>query len=127
MLAASLIIGAVFIFGGLLVSHVFVRIMYPAVYASAKELFLIANAGQVFYFISGSLMVVVLRFTDEKYQLMINIAYAVLFALIVVPSVYFGGLWGIAYGLLAVNVLRYLLVTAVGFNDIRVKRTGDQT
>lgn len=105
----------------LLVSHLFVRVMYPTVYETAKSFFLAANAGQILYFISGSLMVVVLRFTDEKYQLMINTAYAVLFALIVIPSVSFYGLWGITFGLLAVNVLRFALVTAVGYRGCRKK------
>jgi hypothetical protein len=94
--------------------------MYPAeVYNAAKEYFFLANAGQILYFISGSLMVVVLRFTDEKYQLIINMTYAVLFALIVIPSVWLYGLWGITFGLLAVNAIRFILVAAVGFLSIR--------
>ncbi len=119
VIAVALGIGAVFIFGGFIVSHLFVGIMYPDVYETAKPLFLTANAGQVFYFISGSLMVVVLRFIEEKYQLIINTVYAIIFALVVIPFVYFLGLWGIAYGLLIVNVLRFVIVAAFGFRELR--------
>jgi O-antigen/teichoic acid export membrane protein len=120
VIAAALGVGAVFVVGCFVASHIFVGIMYPGeVYNAAKEYFFLANAGQILYFISGSLMVVVLRFTDEKYQLIINMTYAVLFALIVIPSVWLYGLWGITFGLLAVNAIRFILVAAVGFLSIR--------
>lgn len=96
------------------ISQVFVKLMYSNVYEAARPYFAVANAGQIFYFISGSLMVVVLNFTDEKYQLWINIAYLILFVLIVIPATLIRGLDGIAYGLLAVNVARFLIVTFVG-------------
>ncbi len=115
MAAAFLGVGVVFLLGGFVASHIFVKIMYPDIYAAAKPLFLVANAGQILYFISGSLMVVVMRFIDEKYQLVINITYAIIFALVVIPCVYFWKLWGIAYGLLIVNALRFIIVAVFGF------------
>lgn len=97
-----------------IISDVFVRVLYADVYASAAPYFLIANAGQVFYFISGSLMVVVLNFTKEKFQLYINVVYFILFMAIVVPMTAAFGLSGIAWGLLLVNCIRFLLVFAIG-------------
>ena len=126
VIAVALGVGAVFVLGGWFVSHIFVGIMYPDVYATAKPFFLLANAGQVLYFISGSLMVVVLRFIAEKYQLIINIIYACIFALVVVPFVYFFGLWGITYGLIIVNTIRFMLIAFFGFNDIRRKSLAEK-
>ena len=112
---ASLVVAAVFTAGGVLVSHIFVKWMYPDVYSEAAVYFLAANAGQVLYFISGTMMVVVLRFVHERYQLIINMIYAALFAAIVIPLVWKFGIWGITWGLLIVNVLRFILVAAVGY------------
>ena len=54
-------------------SIIFVRFFYPGVFAEAKQYFFLANAGQVFYFISNCLMTVILRVSDEKYQMYIKI------------------------------------------------------
>ena len=93
-------------------SEVFVKIMYPDVFVEAKEFFFLANLGQILYFVSGSLMVVVLSFTKEKLQLYINIFYVCVFMAIVIPMTCILGLKGLAIGLVIVNLLR-LLATAL--------------
>ena len=102
------------------VSMLFVKIMYPEVYEAARQFFFTANLGQVLYFLSGSLMVVVLSFTGEKLQLKINVIYVVLFAVLVIPMTYFLGLEGLAYGLIAVNALRLMITAAVGMMNIKI-------
>lgn len=97
-----------------LASYLIIPFMYPEVCSAAKPLFLVANAGQVFYFVSGTMMVVILNFTGEHSQLIINTIYAFSFILLVLPSVIIFGLWGIAISLLAVNLLRFLLVFLMG-------------
>ena len=86
--------------------------MYPEVLVEAEEFFFLANLGQILYFVSGSLMVIVLSFTKEKLQLYINMIYGVAFLAIVIPMTCLFGLEGLAIGLVVVNVLR-LLATAV--------------
>ncbi|MCR4902283.1 MAG: hypothetical protein K6A23_05450, partial [Butyrivibrio sp.] len=100
--------------GSTVVSYIFVKLMYPDIFDAARQYFLVANLGQVLYFISGSLMVIILKMTGEKLQLVISIIYAVLFLVIVVPMTYFSGLWGIAWGLLIINVARFLIVMFLG-------------
>jgi O-antigen/teichoic acid export membrane protein len=112
--ALMLLVCVVVLACSVVVSHVFVKIMYPDVYELARPLFLIANAGQIFYFTSESLMVIVLRFTGEKLQIVLNVAYAVLFFALVVPAVLLYGLNGLAAGILIANVIRYAAVTVVG-------------
>ncbi|MBP1587506.1 MAG: hypothetical protein ILO53_03780 [Clostridia bacterium] len=116
--AAALAVCALFTAGGVLVSHIFVKLMYPGIYAETTQYFPLANCGQVFYFVSGSLMVVVLRFAHEKYQLITNIIYAALFAAVVIPFVIYFGIWGITVGLLIVNVVRFIIVTVIGFAHV---------
>ena len=116
----SAISGALFAVGllvlaaSVIASNIFVMIMYPDVYGQAKPLFLLANAGQIFYFISESLMVIVLRFTGEKLQIILNAGYAVIFFAAAIPAVLFGGLHGLAAAIFAVNIVRYLAVTLAG-------------
>lgn len=96
-------------------SIIFVRFFYPGVFAEAKQYFFLANAGQVFYFISNCLMTVILRVSDEKYQMYINIIYAVLYAVTVIPCTMNYGIWGLTIALLITNAAKYFIVTAVGF------------
>ena len=96
------------------VSMIFVKWRYPDIYEEASEFFFLANLGQLMYFISGSLMVILLAFTEEKLQLGINIIYGIAFAVIVIPATYFGGIVGISYGLVAVNAVRFILVIMLG-------------
>lgn len=100
--------------GSVLVSHVFVYVLYPELYDKAKDLFLVANASQVFFFVSNTMMVIVLRFAPEKYQLYFGTAYVLLFFVIVVPAVILWGLWGMAIGLLIINVLKFCMMSGMG-------------
>ena len=121
-ITSGLLVVAFFVIGAsMIASHILVPLLYPDLYSEAKKLFLVANASQVFFFLSNTMMVIVLRFTHEKYQLYLGIIYAILFFLIVVPGIMWYGLWGIAYGLLIINSLKFLIITAMGFYGIRKK------
>ncbi len=106
----SLIIN-VFCFG---VSFIFVRVMYAEIFDLVKPYLWCANLGQVFYFIANTLTVILLRFTDEKYQLVINILFLIVFVLILIPITFAFGLWGMAIALVAVNLIKILIIMAVG-------------
>ncbi len=106
----------------LLASHVFVYLWYPGVYDQAKGLLPIANASQVFFFASNTMMVVVLRFAPERYQLYLGVAYAILFFALVVPAVILWGLWGMAGGLLLINGLKFCMISGMGLYHLKRKR-----
>lgn len=124
--AAALFVCLVFTAGGVLVSHFFVKYMYPQIYAETTPYFPLANGGQVLYFVSGSLMVVVLRFAHERYQLITNLIYAALFAAVVIPLVIFFGLWGITIGLLAVNAIRFIIVAVIGYAHVEKDKSSEE-
>lgn len=96
-------------------SEIFVRLFYPDVFAEAEQYFLIANAGQIFYFISNCLMTVILRIASEKYQMYINIIYIVIYAVTVIPLTISLGIQGIAIALLITNGAKFCLTALVGF------------
>ena len=60
-------------------------------------------------------MTAVLRFAPARYQLIMGVIYAVLFFAAVVPAMYLYKIWGAVWGLLAVNVVKFLLITMLGF------------
>ena len=101
------------------VSNIFVSIMYRDVYELAMPYFWMGNASQVFYFVSNTLTVILLRYSDEKYQLYINILYLIFFMLITIPLVMLYGLWGMAVGLLVVNLLKILVVMIWGMRILQ--------
>ena len=113
--AIALIVTVVFTAGGVLASHIFVKWMYPNIYTEASQYFIFANAGQIFYFVAGTMMVIVLRFVHERYQLIINSVYAVVFVAALVPLVANFGIAGMTWGLLGVNALRFIAVVITGF------------
>lgn len=113
--AALLGIGVVAILGCFIASKIFVKIFYPSVYEQANPYFLLANAGQVFYFIANSLMTVILRVSSEKYQMYINIIYIIIYAATVIPLTVSFGLWGMTIALLITNIAKFIMTAAIGF------------
>jgi O-antigen/teichoic acid export membrane protein len=100
------------------VSYIFVKLMYPDVFEQARPYFFLANLGQILFFLSGSLMVVVLSFTKEKLQLVINIVYVISFAAVVIPGTVMFGLTGLAVGLVIVNCIRLLVTVLFGLKAL---------
>ena len=101
------------------VSMLFVKLMYPDVFEASRQFFFLANLGQILYFISGSLMVIVLSFTGEKLQLKINVTYVAHFAILVIPMTYIMELRGLAVGLVIVNALRLIITAIIGVKNLK--------
>jgi len=114
LLFASFVCGLLCAF----VSDIFVKYMYADIYLEAKEYFVIANMGQVLFFVSSTLMVIVMNFTKENLQLFINEIYFVVFLCVVLPAAHFFGLYGIAYGIFFVNLFRLLFVFWQGYKNL---------
>ena len=101
------------------VSYGFVRVFYPQDFDKARPLFLLANAGQVIFFVCNTLMVVVLRYTKERNQLIVNGLYILLFFVLTVPMILRYGLWGMAWGIFIVNAVRFLLYAGIGLISLK--------
>jgi O-antigen/teichoic acid export membrane protein len=109
-------IGIVVTAASMLVSVVFVKLMYADLYDQASQYFLVANAGQIVYFISETFLVVLLRYTKENLQLKINSIYAILFYAVGIPAVMFFGTMGLGISILVVNIIRFAAVVAIGIH-----------
>ena len=120
-LAVLLSLGLILFFsaGSYLGSYILIPLLYPDEYVMAKPFFLIGNAAQVVYFVTNMISVLLIRFSKMKFQLYINISYAILFALVCIPSTYLSGVRGIMWGLFCVNTLRYLLTVLYGYITVK--------
>lgn len=112
--SVSVILGLVMNLACVGVSYVFVKIMYADIFEMVKPYFWLANLGQIFYFISNTLTVILLRFSEEKYQLYINIVYLIAFIVLAVPMTAVWKLWGMAWALVIVNLLKIAAIMVVG-------------
>ncbi|MBQ6020017.1 MAG: hypothetical protein IJL26_07545 [Clostridia bacterium] len=127
--AALLVVGALATAACFVVSHIFIKLFYPDLYEACRPYFLIANAGQILYFISSTILVVVLRFAPEKYQTYINVLYAALYLAVVPAMTLKFEIWGLAVGILIVNLLKYAIVYVIGVTQLgkRLKERADET
>lgn len=101
-------------------SLIFVKWRYPD-YAEelSIDLYIIANAGQVMFFICNTLMVIVLRYTHSRNQIITSAAYIVLFFIVTVPLIIFKGIYGMAYGLLIVNAAKFIIFSILGLVGVK--------
>jgi O-antigen/teichoic acid export membrane protein len=108
-------------------SHILIYILYPQNYMEVRQFFIIANMSQVFYFVTNVITVVLLRFSKARYQLYINVVYAVAFIAVCIPVTMFGGnMWAFCVALLIVCILRMAASLFLGYKDaVFDKKTQD--
>ncbi len=106
-------------FGGCtLVSPFILNILYPDLRTDIAPYIAPAILGQIFYFISGILLVILLKFRGEKKQFLFNMGYAAEFLIIVLVGTLLFGLDGFVYSCLAANAIRFIAVILWGFISI---------
>lgn len=122
---ALLGLGLIALLGCVIASEIFVKLFYPDVFDEAKKYFVLASAGQIFYFIANCLMTVILRVASEEYQMYINAVYIVIYAALVIPMTINLGIWGITIALLITNSLKFVMAGVVGFSSIGKKQLAE--
>ena len=106
-------------------SLILIPILYrsdPELIAEAKQYYFIANAGQVFFFVTNCLTTIILRMAGEKYSMYTNLFYLAVYAAAVIPLTVSNGIWGMAIGLMAANAAKFAFVSVIGF-----LRSGDRS
>lgn len=119
----ALSLGAVIIatFACTIGSHIIISRLYPEDYESAKTYFIIANLAQVLYFAAGVVTVVLLKFSKSRYQIYVNVAFAVAFVAVCIPMSYFGGLLGFCWGMIISCGVRYISGILLGYKDALIQ------
>ena len=115
VVGAASAFGIVGFAGCLLTSPIVIGILYKGMFEKLTPYLVPAILGQVLYFVSGMLMMILLRFKGEKKQLILNASYAVVFFACVAVGTVIGNLTGFVYGILIANGLRFAAAVIWGF------------
>lgn len=92
----------------------FVRLFYGDLYASVKGMVTVVNISQILGLFSAYLFIVVLTFTEEKWQLILQIVHLALIAVLVLIFTKNHGIMGFAAAVLIANALRVVAVVVLG-------------
>ena len=93
---------------------IFVRLFYGDLYDSVKEMITVVNLSQILGVLSAYLFIVVLTFTEEKWQLLLQIFHLVVIVALVLIFTGRGGIMGFAEAVLIANTLRVAAVILLG-------------
>ncbi|MBQ9097929.1 MAG: hypothetical protein IJY50_00670 [Clostridia bacterium] len=88
--------------------------LYPNELEIVTPYLLLGSLAQVIFFITGIVMVLLIRFAKKSYQIYINGLFGVCFFGIGIPATVFGGLWGFAVAMVAANLIRWLAAIYLG-------------
>lgn len=103
-------------------SPLIIGFLYPDTAGESARFFTLANGGQIVYFISNLLLVIVLRFAKEKIQLYINIVYSIAFFAVSIPSVVFGNLYVFCLAIFILNLVRMASILLIGWHFSKVSK-----
>ncbi len=110
---AVLVAGTVLFAGITLVMPLFVKLLYPDIYDNVLAISTLANLSQIICFASSLLLTIMLTFCSEKWQLVIQIVYVLVFFSLSMIFTNRDGLQGFVVASLIANTLR-LVFTAGG-------------
>lgn len=99
----------------ILISPWLIQWLYPNVYQQAAGLIGVGTLGQVAFFASSLLLAVILRFYHAKFQFSIQIIYGVIYIVMAIPATLYKGIYGFAYATLIANIIRLVMIVAVGY------------
>ena len=89
-------------------------LFYRNLYDSVKGIVTVVNLAQILGLYSAFLFILVLTFTDERWQLGIQLAHFVILLAVSIPAAKIYGLEGFAYASLGANILRVAAVIILG-------------
>jgi O-antigen/teichoic acid export membrane protein len=116
------LISAVFFSMCWLATPLFVKIFYPNLFESARQLAAAASLAQVLCFSSTIFLAVVLTFASEKHQFAVQFLFAIAFIGLAIPMTKASGVFGFAKAAVFANLFRFLLVCILGY--IKAPRAG---
>lgn len=99
---------------------IFVKIFYGAdMYQSVASILILVNITQILNMFSSYLLMIVLSFTEEKLQMILQSVYMLVMVILVVAGTYKYGIMGFTISALIANALRALIVFFLGFCKVK--------
>lgn len=119
LVLAALLVAALCTLG----SYIVLPFLYNDLFHQAKSAFFICNLAQTIYFATNILSVILLRFADHKFQIYINIVYAIAFFLICLPCAFVFKMQGFYIGFLITAASKFMYSAWVGYHTIYKSKT----
>lgn len=107
-------VSLVFFIGSQIGTPLFVWLFYRDLYESVKGMMTVVNLSQILGVLSAYLFIVVLTFTDEKWQLFLQIFHLILITVLVLIFTGSRGIMGFAVAVLIANAVRVAAVILLG-------------
>lgn len=108
-------VSLVFFIGSQIGTPLFVWLFYGDLYESVKGMMTVVNLSQILGVLSAYLFIVVLTFTEEKWQLILQIIHLVIITALVLLFTKNSGIMGFAEAVLIANAIRVAAVILLGF------------
>lgn len=108
-------------------SHIIIGFLYPQNYSTIKNFFIVANAAQILYFVTNIITVILLRYGKVEYQIYVNVAYAIGFFVLCIPSTICFGITGFCIAILVVCSMRMFTAIILGYRSIHYSERRDIT
>lgn len=110
----GLVISGVFFGACQIVTPIFIRIFYPDLYEGVRGLVMVVSLSQILSLLSAFLFILVLTFTDEKWQLGLQIGHLCVMVVMVLMLTPQCGILGFSWAVLGANGMRILAVIVLG-------------
>lgn len=117
-------VSLVFFIGAQIGTPLFVRLFYGELYGSVKGMMTVVNLSQILGVLSAYLFIVVLTFTEEKWQLILQIIHLVIITVLVLIFTENSGIMGFAEAVLIANIVRVVIVILLGLFKAGNSRKG---
>lgn len=119
-------VSLVFFTGSQIGTPLFVWLFYGDLYESVKGMMTVVNLSQILGVLSAYLFIVVLTFTEEKWQLILQIFHLVIITALVLLFTKNSGIMGFAEAVLIANTIRVAAVILLGFWKAGDRKAGDR-
>ncbi|MBA5270680.1 lipopolysaccharide biosynthesis protein [Enterococcus hirae] len=124
-LLASVTFGIILFLSSLLISPIFVQVLYKDLYNEAKEYMTLANLSTIILITGSLLQPVLLKFANLLWQNVIQIIYGLVFVLLGYILISSHGMFGFVIASLFSNIIRFLLFVLVGYFSIWRNKNND--
>lgn len=118
-------VAGVFFLFAQIATPIFVRLFYGDLYQSVKSMITVVNITQILGLLSAYLFIVVLTFTEEKWQFVLQIIHLVTMVALVLIFTGNRGIMGFAMAALIANAIRVLAVIVLGLWKVQAGKEGE--
>ena len=123
----GLLVSLVFFLGAEIATPLFLMLFYGNLYESVCGLITIVNASQILGLLSAYIFIVVLTFTEEKWQMILQTIHLIIISLLVFFMTRGGDLHGFSIAVLMANTIRVITVITFGLFRVGKSRTDSGT